>query len=115
MEEISAAILKKSLDGLAMRYAFTAQNVANANSPGYQPVRVVFEDALRSAANIGPQAVSNVKVQTLTLATTTEQSDMRLDLELADASQTSLRYRAMLDILGREMSLKRAIISEGMK
>lgn len=111
MEEISAAILKKSLDGLAMRYAFAAQNVANANSPGYQPVKVVFEEALRTASRLGPDAVARVPIMTLT--TTSPQTDMRLDLELADASQTSLRYRALLDVLGRELALQRTVISQG--
>jgi len=111
MEAISAAILKKSLDGLAMRYAFASQNVANANSPGYQPVKVVFEEALRAAAREGPEAIGKVPIMALTAVTPS--ADMRLDLELADASQTSLRYRAMLDVLGRELALQRSVISQG--
>lgn len=112
MEEISAAILKKSLDGLAMRYAFSAQNVANANSPGYQPVKVMFEDALRAAADLGPAAVGKVRIEAISSTALTEPG-MRLDLELADASQTALRYRAMIDILGRELALQRAVVSQG--
>lgn len=112
MDEISAAILKKSLDGLSTRYAFTAQNVANVNSPDYQPVRVSFEEALRVAAGQGADAVARVSPLTHVVAPGVESEAVRLDLELADASQTALRYRALLDVLGREMALHRAVITE---
>lgn len=113
MDEISAAILKKSLDGLSTRYAFTAQNVANVNSPDYQPVRVSFEEALRVAAGKGAEAIGRVSPVTHVVAPSAESEAVRLDLELADASQTALRYRALLDILAREMALHRAVITEG--
>lgn len=113
MDEISAAILKKSLDGLSVRYAFTAQNVANINSPDYQPVRVSFEAELKAAASRGLAAISNVQPRVHALDAAYGAGDSRVDLELADASQTALRYRAMMDILGRELSLQRAIISDG--
>lgn len=113
MDEISAALLKTSLDGLSVRYAYTAQNVANVNSPDYQPVRVRFEEALRVAASKGPAAVEQVRPVAHTVAPEIGTEAVRLDLELADASKTALRYRALLDILAREMALHRAVITEG--
>jgi flagellar basal-body rod protein FlgB len=38
---------------------------------------------------------------------------MRLDLEVATAASTALRYQALLDVLGREMNLRRAVIAGG--
>jgi flagellar basal-body rod protein FlgB len=38
---------------------------------------------------------------------------MRLDLEVATASQTAMRYAALLDILGREMAINRAVVRGG--
>lgn len=113
MDEISAAIMKKALDGLSMRYAFLAQNIANANSPDYQPMSVTFEEALRAAASDGVGAIAEVKPQAHAVVGTDVSTEMRLDLELADASQTAMRYRALLDILGRQMALHRAVVSEG--
>ena len=40
MDPTSAIMITKALDGLWARSLATAQNVANANSPGYRPVRV---------------------------------------------------------------------------
>ncbi|MBC7042335.1 hypothetical protein G6O42_24500, partial [Salmonella enterica subsp. enterica serovar Enteritidis] len=40
-------------------------------------------------------------------------SEMRLDLEIANASQTAMRYGALLSILGRQMELARTIVSGG--
>lgn len=113
MDEISAAILKKSLDGLSMRYTFIAQNVANVNSPDYRPVRVSFEEALRAAVSSGAEAVGRVEPRTHVMTANADSEAVRLDLELADASQTALRYRALLDVLARQMALHRAVISDG--
>lgn len=113
MEEISAAILKKSLDGLAMRFTYSAQNVANANSPGYQPIRVTFEESLRAATLQTVDAVNRVEIHAAATNVSGSDNAQRLDLELADASQTALRYRAMLDVLGRELALSRMIASGG--
>ena len=113
MDEISAAVLKKALDGLSMRYSYIAQNIANANSPNYSPVKVSFEDELRSAAARGLGAIQDMKPQAEVSQRDLVSPEMRLDLELADASQTSMRYRAMLEILGQQMALHRAVVSEG--
>ena len=112
MDPVSTAILMRAIDGLHQRYMFTAQNIANANSPDYQPVRVSFEDALRAAAPQGVNAVRNAPSRVFA-DETTEGGEMRLDLELAMASQTSGRYRALLDILSREMSLEHTIAVGG--
>lgn len=113
MSDLSATIIMKALDCLAVRQQFNAQNIANASSSAYTPVRVSFEENLRSAAAQGPEAV-----RTLTPSLELDQSfagrsELRLDLELASASQTSKRYGALIDLLNRQMSLRRAVISEG--
>jgi flagellar basal-body rod protein FlgB len=113
LDEISAAVLKKALDGLSTRYAFIAQNIANANTPNYRPAQVSFEEALRAAAAQGSQAVAQVQPEVHFNTESAGSPEMRLDLELADASQTAMRYRAMLEILGRQMALHRAVVSEG--
>lgn len=113
MDPVSSALILKALDGLSTRFAYTAQNIANASTPNYQPVRVSFEDALRAAADAGAKAIEHVKIETRAAPETDAPADMRLDLELANASQTALRYRALLDVLGRQMALHRAIAQAG--
>ena len=111
MDALSAVLINKALDGLSMRHMATAQNIANANSPGYRPVRVSFEEQLRSAAMQGEAAVRNVRA-----AGTTETGpggELRLDLELATASETAMRYAALIDLLSRQMQISRTIIKGG--
>ena len=113
MESISTALIAKALDGLTARYEATAQNIANANSPGYRPIRVTFEDSLRRAAAEGPQAIAGVKPEIELQPMPRIASEMRLDLEIANASQTAMRYGALLSILGRQMEIARSVISGG--
>ncbi|HWU96232.1 MAG TPA: hypothetical protein VN029_11580 [Sphingomonas sp.] len=113
MESISTALIAKALDGLTARYEATAQNIANANSPGYRPIRVTFEDSLRRAAAEGPDAIVGVKPEIELAPMPRIASEMRLDLEIANASQTAMRYGALLSILGRQMDISRSVVSGG--
>lgn len=113
MAEISALLLTKALDGLAMRAAATSQNVANAQTPGYQPLRVRFEDQLRAAAQTGPDAVQAVQPEYIRALPDATDGALRLDLEMATASQTALRYAALVDLLGRQMQLHRLAVRGG--
>ncbi len=112
MDPISSALIEKALDGLSQRYNFTAQNIANANTPNYRPVRVSFEEDLRQAASGGQAAINTVRPQTI-VDPTTSGDGVRLDLELATASQTAMRYRALLDLLGQQLRLEHTILTGG--
>jgi flagellar basal-body rod protein FlgB len=113
VDPTSAILITKALDGLWARSLATAQNVANANSPGYRPVRVSFEEALQAAARHGPGALSGVSATVAQAQPGTAGAEMRLDLELATASATGLRYAALLDLLGRQMQISRTVIRGG--
>lgn len=111
MDPITAIIVNKNLDGLAMRALATADNIANANSQGYRAVRVTFEDALRDAAGFGSQAVRRLEPQMVRDGVT--QGDIRLDQELATAAETSMRYSALINLLGRQMQISHIAIRGG--
>lgn len=112
MDPISFALIEKSLDGLTLRQEIIAQNIANANSPSYRPLRVSFEEALRLAVDKGLDAIRDVEPQ-IAEADAAESSEVRLDLALAQSSQTAMRYRALIDLLDRQMSLERTVVSNG--
>ena len=113
MDPVSAVLINKALDGLSMRMEAISQNVANAQSPGYRPLRVSFEEALRSAKASGPDAVSQVEPTIERLPTDELQGEQRIDMELAQASATSARYAALIDIMNRQMQLSRSILRGG--
>jgi flagellar basal-body rod protein FlgB len=111
VDSITAIIVNKNLDGLAMRALATAENIANANSQGYRAVRVTFEDALRGAAEFGSQAVRRIEPRMVRDGA--PQADIRLDQELATAAETSMRYSALITLLGRQMQISHLAIRGG--
>ena len=111
MTPLISAILNKALDGLSLRSAATAENIANGNSPGYRPVRVAFESELAAAAAKGEASVRAVELEVEPEAAGPQA--LRMDLELADQSQTAMRYGALVDVLARELQLQRTIIRAG--
>lgn len=113
MDALIPVIIGKALDGLTARAEATAVNIANANSPRYRPVRVDFEERLRIAARAGARAVSDVQPETSLAPTPRFASEMRLDLELATAAQTAMRFAALIDVLGRQMAIGRAVVMGG--
>jgi flagellar basal-body rod protein FlgB len=109
--EITSTLLIKALDGLSARQAATAENIANANSPGFRPLRVSFEAALAAAARRGGEgAVRAVEARTQSAAMA---EPVRVDLELATASATAGRYSAITELLNRQMQIEAIAITGG--
>lgn len=113
MEKMTAIMIAKALDGLATRATVIAQNIANVNSQNFSPKKVSFEDALRAASKDGPAAVARVEPHISTVDNKLGSSDIRLDLEMARASHTAMRYAALVDMLNRQMQLTRLAIRGG--
>ncbi|OLL30863.1 hypothetical protein BTH42_14910 [Burkholderia sp. SRS-W-2-2016] len=115
-----AAIAGKALDGLFARQTATAQNVANAGSSGFTPVRVSFEDALRDAAALRSgdtsasllARVSNVTPR-FDVPLPIEANSVKLDDEIATASETSARYAMLIGMLDRSLQIEKLAISGG--
>jgi flagellar basal-body rod protein FlgB len=106
MDSMSATIILKALDGLTIRAMATSQNIANANSPGYRPVKVTFEDALKAAASKSQDHIRNVQPSIALAVDRNGRSDLRLDLEMATAAATSGRYGALVELLNRRLQIE---------
>lgn len=112
MGDLSAITIIKALDGLSMRAAATAENIANVSTPSYRPVRVSFEKALADAVLRGPEAVRALSPE-LVRDEGVADGEMRLDLELVDAASTAGRYGALVDVLSRQLELRSLAVSGG--
>lgn len=110
MDAITSLTLARALDGLHQRQIATAYNIANAGTPSFRPLTVRFEEQLRAAARKGPSALARVTAETVQGPA---RSNERLDLEIATASETALRYSALVEIAGRRMAIDRAVLSGG--
>lgn len=111
-----AAIAGKAMDGLYARSAVIAHNVANANSAGFSPLRVTFEEALSAAAAARPgdtDTVRYARVEAVRPQTLVSPDTVRLDREIADASQTSARYALLASVVARTLQLRQLAVRGG--
>ena len=106
MDQLSSILLIKALDGLSARAIVTANNIANASTPGYRPMQVSFEAELSRAAATGPAAAAGVKPHVGMVPDRGFGTDLRLDLELATASSTAARYTALVEVLSRQLQMQ---------
>jgi flagellar basal-body rod protein FlgB len=111
MVSSAEVLVVKVLDCLSARSVATAQNIANASTPGYRPLRVSFEQALVDAAARGDAAVENVTPQIDNIPFAARDGQLRPDLELATASTTFQRYGGMIEVLDRQLQLQELAIT----
>jgi flagellar basal-body rod protein FlgB len=111
--ELVSSIVSKALDGLFVRQAATANNIANANSEGFAPSRVSFEDALRDAVASRPgddstRVASRIAsvVPAITAVPPELSGGIKLDQEIATASETSTRYALLTGMLDRTLQMQ---------
>jgi flagellar basal-body rod protein FlgB len=111
LDSSNALLIVKALDGLSARSVATAQNIANAGTPNYRPIRVSFEQALANAAGVDNAAVAKVTPQVQAAPLSGHDGQLRLDLEMATATSTSTRYGALVEILNRQMQIQSLAIT----
>ena len=104
------SLCAKALDGMQMRSAALAYNIANINSPKFQPLEVNFEGALRKAAGGGPGALADLDFVFTAGRAFAPGDERREDLMLVDASQNAMRYAALADMTGRRFAILSAAI-----
>ena len=111
MDAVSSSLTIKALDGLFTRAAVTADNIANAGTPRFLPSKVTFEQALAAAAGRGPDAVKALKPKIERDVRPIDDPGLRLDLELATSSSTTMRYAALIDVLNRQLQMQALAIT----
>lgn len=111
MDNGLGTLIVKALDCLSTRSVVTAQNIANAGTPGYRPLRVSFEQALVDAAQRGDSAVQELAPQVDAIPFDARGGELRLDLELATATVTTQRYGGLINVLDRQLQLESLAIT----
>lgn len=102
--------LERALDGLSMRQQVTAQNIANAMTPGYHAQQVDFEASLADAMSAGDPASAQI---TVTDAGGTPRSDgntVSMETETTTLLRTGLQYQAALDAVNYKLGVLRIAI-----
>ncbi len=93
--------LNRAIVGTTTRQTALANNLANANTPGYQRQDVDFHSALKSAISGGSQAVSNVRPSVQADPTAPlryDGSNIDVDKENAAMAENGLEHEALVSV-----------------
>jgi flagellar basal-body rod protein FlgB len=116
-EKVTVDLLKLALDASSLRQQALANNIANAGTPGYVPVRVNFEtqlDALRRSLAGGEKLeAGQLRGVAPVLERAPAGSTVALDMEAAAMAENSTRYNALLKALNKHLSIMSTAINEG--
>ena len=104
-------LLEAAMRGSWQRQTALTNNVANADTPGYQPQEVDFESALQGAMSSG-EAPSEVQFQTSTKPQEAGPNGaaVSVDQESAKLAENGLDYQALTEVIGARNSIVRAAI-----
>ncbi|RPF42914.1 flagellar basal-body rod protein FlgB [Thermodesulfitimonas autotrophica] len=121
--------LAKTLDAAALRQRVIADNIANADTPGFKKGTVEFEAALRQVLggeplalkttdprHIGSGSLSSVAPRVERVTTTTQRTDgnnVDVEEEMINLVTNNLTYQAAVRFISGKFSSLRYVISGG--
>lgn len=113
--------LNRSLDLHMQRHAVIADNIANAETPGFKAKRVDFEDSLARAIEAGEQGISGREIASvqplISEATDSEMGNdlntVDMDKEMSAMTKNEVQYNAATQLISRKFALLRYAITEG--
>ena len=114
LDSVTSLMLSRSLDASLMVHQTIANNIANASTIGYQPLRLDFQqvmDGVRSAIDAGASdAAVTTMLERLDLAPQLdrESTTVQLDEQMVLMAQNATHYQALLsarDQLGELVKL----------
>jgi flagellar basal-body rod protein FlgB len=109
--DTTSRTLEQAISGAALRQATLADNLANANTPGYQRKDVDFQGALRdalSAADGPPREVAFEAGPDGSGAVRADGNGVDIDAEGARLAQNGLLYQALVSVARSRSDIVRA-------
>ena len=113
--DITLGALEYALNGLAQRGDVRADNVANANTPGFQATRVTFEGALADALRNGDvSAVASPSTLPATGAPDALGNTVSLEDEMVEGIKDNLGFQTYIQGYNFKLDvLRKAIGGQG--
>lgn len=109
--DATQVVLERAIGGATLRHSVLAGNVANANTPGYQPRDVDFHGALRRAMASGPAAVAGLRVGPTSGTPVTLRADgsgFDAEAEAAKLAENGLELEALVQVASARMHIVRS-------
>ena len=106
-------LLTDMLQGAALRHRILAGNVANVDTPGYQPQDVSFSAALSEARQAGGEQGMRVQSSVVSEEDGPARRDgnsVHLDRQMAKLAQNTLWHNAMLQMLSTRIAMLKSSI-----
>lgn len=119
------SLMERALTGAWLRHEVLANNIANADTPGYKAARANFQDYLYDAmtprvtlAITNPRHIATTRRDTITVtldtsSVTPDGNSVDIDKEMAELSANAYYYTALSRQLTAHFSLLRRAITEG--
>lgn len=131
LNDPTSLALQNALTGLSLRQQVISNNLANLNTPGFKAARVSFEAELRNALEevadplplqtthadhfgAAPTALDAVQPSVQTLndrSLRLDGNNVDLERELAELTETVIRFQASTQLMARKIMLLRSVIS----
>jgi flagellar basal-body rod protein FlgB len=107
-------LLEAAMRGSWLRETALTNNIANADTPGYQRQEVDFESTLRSAvdAEASPEEVA-FQTQTMPSETGPNGEGVSIDEESSRLAENGLDYQALTDVVATRNGIVRSAIGLG--
>jgi flagellar basal-body rod protein FlgB len=108
--------IEKAMQGSLLRQQVLANNIANANTPGFQRSDVDFQSALAQAFSSGTPTTSQLDQISFspqvssTGAMQVDGNTVDINTENADLSENTLDYQALESVMGTRMSILKTAI-----
>lgn len=111
-------LLIRAMDASALRQKVIANNVANANTPGFKRSVVTFEEHVkevmeRRTIHTSPQALNPKIVADRSTSMRDDGNNVDIDQEMVLMSANGIKYQALTQQLGDRFSMMRYVINEG--
>jgi flagellar basal-body rod protein FlgB len=102
-------LLEAAMRGSWQRQTALTNNIANADTPGYQPQEVNFESALQGALN-GGESPTELQFETITRPEEAgpNGTGVSVDQESAKLAENGLDYQALTQVVGARDSIMRS-------
>lgn len=109
-------LLYRAMDAAALRQKVIANNVANANTPGFKRSYVTFEEHIQDALakrKISPQSFAPKIMTDRSTSMRDDGNNVDLDQEMVLMSANGIKYQALSQQINDRLSLMRYVINDG--
>ena len=120
---VTTEAVKLALDVSILRHQVIANNIANANTPGFVPQRVSFEEQLRFVetnlqAGMNDAAFAaelNRVADGIGSESIVDDSNdtVQIDMEMVKLADNTVRYRTLINAMSNRSSILRTAITGG--